>query len=64
MCIRDSLAGEVREHHHAVVSAILSYGVSEWRHLVGEVHHILDILSLIHIFTKQRVLRQRVISVM
>ena len=23
-------AGEVREHHHAVVSAILSYGVSEY----------------------------------
>ena len=34
------LAGEVREHHHAVVSAILCNSVSEWRHLVGEVHHL------------------------
>ena len=35
----------VREHHYAIVSAILCYRISEWRHLVSEVHHIRDILD-------------------
>ena len=39
------LAGEVAEEHHAVVGAFFGRGVAQRRHLVGEVHHIVDVLD-------------------
>ena len=46
--LHSHLAGEIGEHHHAVVGAILSRCIAKRRHLVGEVHqvfHILDSLT-------------------
>ena len=39
------LAREVGEHHDAVVGTFLGIGVAQRRHLVGEVHHVVDILD-------------------
>ena len=43
--LHGDLLGEIGEERHAVVGTVVSTGIAEWRHTVGEVEHAVEALD-------------------